>query len=139
MKPDTELPASRMVNKRRRYSKEFKRQVVKATLAPGVSIAGVALQYRMNANILFKWRQKFLRDLAAGKGKAATMLPVMIEGGSDGGLPACTVSKSSTRERARGAVLFECIEIELSEARVLLRGAVDAQALRSVLAVLAKR
>ncbi len=139
MKPDTELPTSWIVNKRRRYSKEFKHQVVKAALAPGVSVASIALEHRLNANVLFKWRRKFLRDLAARKGRAATMLPVMIEGGSDGGLPACTIRKSSGSERARGAVLFECIEIELPDARVLLKGAVDAQALRSVLEMLAKR
>ena len=139
MKTDPELPVPRMVNQRRRYSQEFKRQVVKATLAPRASVAGVALQHRMNANILFKWRRKFLQDLAASKGRAANMLPVTIEGGSDGGLPACAVSKSSANECARGAALFECIEIELPDARVRLKGAVDAQALRSVLEVLAKR
>ena len=139
MKSDPELPVPRMVNQRRRYSQEFKRQVVKATLAPGVSVAGVALQHRMNANVLFRWRRMFLRGLARGKGKAATMLPVTVEGSRDGGLPISVSGGSSSRERARAAALFDCIKIELPQARVLLKGGVDAQALRSVLEVLATR
>ena len=137
MKPEPGLPASPMVKKRRRYSREFKRQVVKAALAPGVSVAGIALEHRMNTNILFKWRRQFLRELAASRGKAANMLPVMIEGGGDGGLPAC--DEGSVRQHTRVAALWDCIEIEWCEARVRLKGAVHAQALRAVLEVLAKR
>jgi transposase len=41
--------------RRRRHSAEFKAQAVKACMRPGVSIAAVALHYRLNANLLRRW------------------------------------------------------------------------------------
>jgi transposase len=41
--------------RRRRHSAEFKSQVVAACRKPGVSIAAVALDHRLNANLLRRW------------------------------------------------------------------------------------
>lgn len=41
--------------RRRRHSAEFKAQAVAACRKPGVSIASVALSYRLNANLLRRW------------------------------------------------------------------------------------
>jgi transposase-like protein len=41
--------------RRRRHSAAFKAEAVKACLHPGVSIAAVALHYRLNANLLRRW------------------------------------------------------------------------------------
>ena len=41
--------------RRRRHSKEFKAQAVRAAMQPNVSIAAVALHYRLNANLLRSW------------------------------------------------------------------------------------
>jgi len=41
--------------RRRRHSAEFKAQVVAACRRPGVSIAGVALEHRLNANLVRRW------------------------------------------------------------------------------------
>jgi transposase len=43
------------VSKRRFYSSELKLQIVQACAQPGASIAGVALQHGINANILHRW------------------------------------------------------------------------------------
>ena len=40
---------------RRRYSAEFKSDVVEACLRPGVSMAAVALSHGLNANLLRRW------------------------------------------------------------------------------------
>jgi transposase len=42
-------------SKRRRHSAELKAEAVKAGQQPGVSIAAVALHYRLNANLLRRW------------------------------------------------------------------------------------
>lgn len=42
-------------SRRRRHSAEFKAQAVKACMQPSVSIAAVALHYRLNANLLRRW------------------------------------------------------------------------------------
>jgi len=41
--------------RRRRHSAAFKAEAVSACMQPGVSIAAVALQYRLNANLLRRW------------------------------------------------------------------------------------
>lgn len=41
--------------RRRRHSAQFKGQVVAACRRPGVSIAGVALEHRLNANLVRRW------------------------------------------------------------------------------------
>jgi transposase len=38
--------------RRRRHSKEFRAQAIRAAMQPNVSIAAVALHYRLNANML---------------------------------------------------------------------------------------
>ncbi len=42
-------------NGRRRYDPASKRRLVEACLQPGVSLAGVAMQHGVNANLLRKW------------------------------------------------------------------------------------
>lgn len=41
--------------RRRRHSAEFKQKVIQACRQPGVSIAAIALHYRLNANLLRRW------------------------------------------------------------------------------------
>lgn len=43
------------VPRRRRHSAQFKAEAVRACMHPGVSIAAVALHYRVNANLLRRW------------------------------------------------------------------------------------
>jgi transposase len=43
---------------RRRYSTEFKRQVMAECAEPGASVASVALSHGINANVVHKWRAK---------------------------------------------------------------------------------
>jgi transposase len=43
------------VRPRRRHGAEFKAEAVKACMQPGISIAAVALRYRLNANLLRQW------------------------------------------------------------------------------------
>ncbi|WP_425918789.1 transposase [Acinetobacter sp. TSRC1-2] len=45
--------------KRRTYSAEFKHSIVQTCKEPHTSIASVALQYRLNENILSKWIRLF--------------------------------------------------------------------------------
>ena len=80
MKPGTEGVSKRVVVRRRRFTEEFKRQAVEQTLAPGASAAGIALKHQLNANVLFKWRGQYLRELATAKARPAALLPVTIEG-----------------------------------------------------------
>lgn len=135
---DTEGVVRRSVGKRRRFSKAFRRQVVQETLAPGASVAGVALRHRLNANLVFTWRRKLLPTLAPMRAKSVKLLPVTVTE-SPAAVPALVGESIASipavrRYRVRGA-----IEIQLNGARIVLKGAVDGPALRLVLEALVSR
>ena len=44
-----------VARKRRTYSTEFKQRIVQACKEPDTSIASIALQYGLNANLVSKW------------------------------------------------------------------------------------
>lgn len=58
-------------NGRRRYDPASKQRLVEACLQPGVSVAGLALQHGVNANLLRKWvterRQPWGRGMATNR------------------------------------------------------------------------
>lgn len=52
---DTSENGYRRRRRRRTHSAEFKAQVVAACRQPGMSMAAVALEHRLNANLLRRW------------------------------------------------------------------------------------
>ena len=125
MKRETVATVKRSGGFRRRHSDEFKRAIVAKTLQPGVSVAAIALEHRLNTNLLFKWRRDHLRQLArSAPPPAPTMLPVVVETSS--------VHADTSRQRVTAGV----IEIELAAGRIRLNGAVDVESLRAVLDLL---
>jgi len=134
MKSETEAK----VVQRRRFSAQFKRAVVDETLAPGASVAAIALRHRLNANLLFKWRHNHLRQKAPQPLKAVKMLPVRIEAASTvvPVLSSTAVINHKSRSHVRSG---GSIEIECTQARIRIRGAVDLEALRVALEVLSIR
>jgi transposase len=58
--------------RRRRHSAEFKAEVVSACMRPGISLAAVALHYRINANLLRRWvAAREAKDVVAGSAGAS--------------------------------------------------------------------
>jgi transposase len=144
---DTKKRASRVgsasgvrVNRtgRRTYTLDYKLGVVRQCSEPGVSVAAVALAHRINANLVRRWIVRHQRALIDSTAKSpATLLPVTIEASTSVlETPADDQVDAATKRRRPGTAT---IEIELYGARIHLRGGVDAQALRSVLDVLAQR
>ena len=43
---------------RRRHSRQFKQQVVRASFVPGASIASVAREFEVNASLVHNWRKQ---------------------------------------------------------------------------------
>lgn len=122
------------IRRRRRFSKEFKRQVVEETLVRGASVAAIAMSHRLNANQVFTWRRKYLRESAVASTKAVKMVPVTIEAPS---VP-LPLHRPSTR-RAASSLPRGSIEIEYAGATIRVRGMVDTEALRVALEVLCAR
>lgn len=52
------------LHRRRTHGRRFKRRIINRSLEPGVSVARIALEHQLNANLAFKWRREHLRPLA---------------------------------------------------------------------------
>jgi transposase-like protein len=95
--------------RRRRHSPGFKAQVVGACRTPGVSIAAVALEHRLNANLLRRWvvEEERVREagvIAAANGSLtanAAFVPVDIA------RPVAAAAQEIVIELRRGATLVK--------------------------------
>ena len=61
---EKEVPGRRV--RRRRYSDEFKASVIAQCMRPGVSMARIALEHGLNANLLRRWVTNAERDASPG-------------------------------------------------------------------------
>lgn len=124
-----DLVKGRKSNGRCVYNRAAKRALVEAAQLPGVSVARLALDHAVNANLLRKWIRAYEAKQAAascGSERSVALLPVIAT------VPLTATSASVTSPDA-------LIEIALGDATVRVRGAVDAQQLRTVIDCLARR
>jgi transposase len=117
----TEAPRRR----RRDHSPELKRELVARSLVPGASVAAIAMEAGINANLLFTWRRAHLEAMKGSSSVEPVLLPVEIQS------PQAPTVASTGRASATSA-----IEVELNGARVRVRGMPDEDALRCVLQAL---
>ena len=120
---------------RRRHSEALKRELVERSLAPGASVAAIALEAGVNANLLFNWRRLHLQAQvpAAGATAAPVLLPVTVVAAVDGAASLMPTPPGAPPRAAPAGT----IEIDINGARVRLRGAVDEASIRTVLRALA--
>jgi len=65
------------MNKRRKYSAEFKREAIALTLQPGVTCRQIALEIGINPNLLYRWRQE--AEAVSGKAFSGSGSPRDVE------------------------------------------------------------
>ena len=120
---------------RRRHSDALKRKLVQRSLEPGASVAAIALEASVNANLLFNWRRLHLQAHAPAVGAIAApvLLPVTVVAAVDCAAPLVPTPTSPPPRVAPAGI----IEIDINGARVRLRGAVDEATIRTVLRALA--
>ena len=127
---------------RRQHDRSFKAGLVEQSLQPGASVAVIARNNDINANLLLKWlrdhKGKTIASTTASMPMQAVLVPVYVE-------PASMASASSAIEPTSTAAIVPCsrptvrsgvIEIEMAGAQLRLRGSVDEAALCSVLRAL---
>ncbi|ABE47387.1 IS66-like element accessory protein TnpA [Polaromonas sp. JS666] len=125
-----ESNSSPVINTKRRHSAAFKRKLLELIEQPGASVAAVALEHGLNANLVFKWRRaKLERKRSPMAARQPVLLPVSVEHQES----FLAVSAPAT---ARPASKESVIEVEIGCARLLLRGSVDPASVRSVLMAL---
>ena len=99
---------------RRRHSAAFKRKLLELVEQPGASVAAVALEHGVNANLVFKWRKAKLDCKRSARVlHEPVLLPVSVD-------PQESLLTVPTPEPARAARKEGVIEVEIAGARVLL-------------------
>ena len=119
---------------------KFKRELAAAACAPGVSVAKLALEHGVNANLLFKWRRQY----RAGDFGAPNPAHVPAPCGPDLPAAASEVNNAVTLLPVQTPVVeaiaaSACIEVVFRNATVRICGAPEVASLRAVLDTLARR
>lgn len=117
----TEAPRRR----RRDHSPELKRELVARSLVPGASVAAIALEAGINANLLFTWRRAHLEAMKGTAAAEPVLLPVQVQS-----------TQAPTVASTVRSVAMSAIEVDLNGARLRVRGVPDEAALRCVLQAL---
>ena len=110
-----------MRNGKRIYVSAFKAWLVEQALRPEVSVAGLALRHGVNANQLRSWMK-----LEHWQSSPPTLLPVTVVADAR---PAEVVATTNARQPET------VMEIEVGGTVIRLRGPVDTEQLKAVLAV----
>jgi len=122
---------------RRRHTEAFKLALVERSLMPGASVAAIAQDAGVNANLLFNWRRLHLQSLASAAAKDSrgpVLLPVTVVEP----VAACAPSPAPPPPPAATArAPLGTIEINVRGTVVRVRGPVDETSLRTVLRALA--
>ena len=122
---------------RRHHDRAFKARLVEECLQPGASVAAIAMDNGINANLLFKWRRDHRRAATGADATQSVLLPVRLtqseEASPSAAVPSSlpSVAPGSARTARAGV-----IELEIAGAQLRLRGAVDEASLCSVLRAL---
>ena len=119
--------------RRRRFSEDYKAQIVVETLAPGAVVSEVARRHGLSPQQLFGWRRQARQPLEATAGKDASLfVPVVI----DSALPAqavCCRGRGRMRQVDRTAGV---IEVEIDGVTVRVGRGVEAKTVAAVLRAL---
>ncbi len=122
---------------RRRHSDAFKQMLIDRSLVPGASVAAIAQEAGINANLLFNWRRLYLRSTASASVQEScdpVLLPVTVVEPA----PTTAAAASASMPAAPSArAPVGTIEINIRGTVVRLRGTVDEASLRTVLRALA--
>lgn len=70
--------ASSRLTTRRRYSAEVKAQVMAECVAPGASVAKVAMAHGINANVVHRWRQLARESGSVVPAQTSEFVPVSL-------------------------------------------------------------
>ena len=113
MLKDSQLPRDAARRSHRTYSAQFKADLVAACQRPGASVAALAMQHGMNANVLHRWLKEYDHGRhRLGKADAVTaaaqalkpaFIPIALATPQSSGL-----SQPSANRAAVGNIRIEC-------------------------------
>ena len=122
-----------LVERRRRWSREEKEQIVVASFEPGATASEVARRAGIHTSQLFRWRKELCERTEVAEQR---LVPVEIAPPMVAEAAAAPEPRSPLRRRRKAGL----IEIDLGDgSRLRVDRDVDAEALRRVLDVLERR
>jgi transposase len=119
--------------KRQRRSIAEKRRIVELAMLPGASVAGVARQHGVNANMVHYWRNLYRQGrLGAKTDDSLRLLPVSVS--ESAVAPALhTVSQPSSASTVMPATTAGVIYLEFPKVHLRIESGADAALVRVVL------
>ena len=99
------------------YSAEFKQQIVAAACEPGASVSKLAMEHRLNANMVFRWRRELTGGPTAMPEQSPHLLPIVLNRHS-------SAAPCPTHEYM--------VEVLIGEARVRISGNPDPAILKMI-------
>lgn len=120
---------------RRKYTTAEKRAIAEETIKPGASVALVARDHGINANLLFGWRRLYQQGLLKEEtSEAPPLLPVKVS------MPTLVPMKRAKSTSSMSKTAEGRIEIEFAGGRrLMIQGLVDRATLRFVIEALSRR
>ena len=125
---------------------EFKRRLAQAACAPGISVAKLAQEHRLNTNLLFKWRRHYRAGKFGAVAQDDVTPPLAVTAPVEVTSPAPPFQLLPVIESVvtpdtgdRHARLTDGIEVVFPMATVRVGPAADPTLLRTVLDCLARR
>jgi len=113
----------------RTYSQEFKQQVIRETLEPGMSVSIVARRHDINANVVFGWRKQYREgklvgpalDVAPSVPSTELLSVEVVDAALVLRAPEPTVASGAMSSVPMSTPVCE-IEVEIGKRRVKIRG-----------------
>lgn len=113
----------------RTYTQEFKQQVIRETLEPGMSVSIVARRHDINANVVFGWHKQFREgkllvpalDVAPSVPSTELLSVDVIDSALVLRAPEPAVASETMNSVPTAAPVCE-IEVEIGKRRVKIRG-----------------
>jgi transposase len=117
----SELSVLKTPRKRRRFTAEFKARIVEACQQPDASVAGIALEHALNANLVHKWIREARRREPVSDTPAFVPVPI-----ASTTAPVAAQSQAAERIRLsipspKGTVTIEWPASDAQGCRALLR------------------
>ncbi|MGB8714249.1 MAG: transposase [Onishia taeanensis] len=117
----TDLSVPEAPRKRRRFTTAFKARIVEACQQSGASVAGVALEHSLNANLVHKWIRAARQRTAAPEAPAFVPVPM-----ASASLPVARQNQVTDRIRLtiphpNGPMVIEWPASEADACRSLIR------------------
>ena len=121
---------------RRHHDRAFKARLVEQSMQPGASVAAIAMENGVNANLLFKWRRDRQREVKSLNAMPAVLAPVRLTSVDEDSCANATSQLANIEPATARPARFGVFELEIAGAQLRLRGAVDEASLCTVLRAL---